>query len=168
MIGFPYDDLDGWRAVYPAEVFIAQFDRVSAGFEQAIATLKLALQANQEQLQIAERRAAAEELNVAEAAAVHFRSTANQARFVITRRALAQAKTAEAARPLLDKLEHVLRDEISLAGRLYAIQSRDSRIGFEASNQYYYVGVDLAEKVLNCQDLLARWLTAQRAKISRF
>jgi hypothetical protein len=88
MIGFPYDDLEGWRAVYPAEGFIAQFDKISAGFDQAIATLKLALQANQKQLQIAERRAAAEELNVAEA--VHFRSTANQARFVITRRALAR------------------------------------------------------------------------------
>ena len=40
----------------------------------------------------------------------------------------------------------------------------DSRIGFEASNQYYYVPLDLVEKVLNCRDLLDRWLPAQRAK----
>jgi hypothetical protein len=60
-------------------------------------------------------------------------------------------------------LERLLCTEIELAVRLHAVQSRDSRIGFEASNQYYYVPVDLAEKVINCQDLLARWLPAQRS-----
>ena len=55
-------------------------------------------------------------------------------------------------------MEDVLRQEIVLAKRLHVheIQSRDSRIGFEASNQYYYVTGDLMEKVLNCRDLLAR------------
>ncbi len=28
MVGFPYDDLDGWRAVYPADVFAAQLERL--------------------------------------------------------------------------------------------------------------------------------------------
>ena len=53
-------------------------------------------------------------------------------------------------------MENVLKAEIALARRLHGIQSRDSRIGFEASNQYYYVPVDLMEKVLNCRDLLGR------------
>ena len=52
-------------------------------------------------------------------------------------------------------MEHVLRQEIELAKRLHEIQSRDSRIGFEASNQYNSVPVDLMEKVLNCRHLLA-------------
>ena len=39
-----------------------------------------------------------------------------------------------------------------------------SRIGFEASNQYYYVPVDLAEKILNCRDLLDRWLPAEKKR----
>ena len=65
---------------------------------------------------------------------------------------------------MLDILEKVLKDEINLAQRLHVIQSRDSRIGFEASNQYYYVGVDLAEKILNCRNLLDRWIPAQRGK----
>jgi hypothetical protein len=55
-------------------------------------------------------------------------------------------------------MERLLRAEIESARRLHAIQSRDSRIGFEATNQYYYVPVDLAEKVINCHDLLTRWL----------
>ena len=48
----------------------------------------------------------------------------------------------------------ILESEISLARRLHAIQLRDSRIGFEASNQYYYVPQDLLEKILNCRFLL--------------
>ena len=48
--------------------------------------------------------------------------------------------------------------------RLHAIQARDSRIGFEATTQYYYVPVDLGEKVLNGRDLLDRWLPSERAR----
>src|ERR1035437_8999734 len=45
MVGFPYDDLDAWRAVYPAEVFIGQFEKVATGFEHAHANLTAAFQA---------------------------------------------------------------------------------------------------------------------------
>ena len=48
----------------------------------------------------------------------------------------------------------ILLAEIDLAKRLFAIQSRDSRIGFEASNHYFYVPADLAEKIINCKHLL--------------
>jgi hypothetical protein len=93
---------------------------------------------------------------VAEAAAIHFRSAANQARFVLARRALAAAKVPAETAPQIAALERVLNEELSLARRLHRIQSEDSRIGFEASNHYFYVPVDLAEKILNCRDLLAR------------
>jgi hypothetical protein len=95
---------------------------------------------------------------VAETAGIHFRSTANQARFVIARRAVLAAKSAGEAAPHAATLERVLKDEIGLAQRLHQLQSGDSRFGFEASNQYFYVPVDLVEKVVNCRDLLTRWL----------
>ncbi|HLK56923.1 MAG TPA: hypothetical protein VKU00_10180 [Chthonomonadaceae bacterium] len=162
MIGFPYDDLDTWRAVYPPEVFIGQFEKVADGFEAALRDLEATLPAasgtaKQRESLLAERR-------VAEAAAIHFRSTAHQARFVLLRRALEAAKTPEEARPILAELEQILSAEIALAHRLYTLQSQDSRLGFEASNQYYYVPVDLLEKILNCVDLRDRWLPAQRAR----
>lgn len=162
MVGFPYDDLDSWRAVYPPEVFIEQLEKVADGFEQAIG----GVQADPQPLntRIPEHLALREELRIMEASALHFRSVANQARFVLARNALAAAQTADAARPLLLELERVLNAEIALARRLYAIQSRDSRIGFEATNHYYYVPLDLVEKVLNSRDLLDRWLPAQRAR----
>lgn len=162
MIGFPYDDLERWRAVYPPEVFIAQFNRVADGFEQALARLKEAVSENSASLAPPQKAALAEELSVAEAAAIHFRTVANQARFVVARDALTQAKTPDEKRPLLAELQQVLNDEIALARRLFALQTADSRLGFESSNQYYYVPLDLVEKALNCRDLLDRWLTAQK------
>lgn len=166
MVGFPYDNLDGWRAVYPAEIFIAQLERVASGFEQGIARLRDALvrlTADDAPHQAAVLR----ELGVADAAAIHFRSVANQSRFVLDRNHLAGLRTAAEAGPVLQSLESTLRSELALARRLHAIQTADSRIGFEASNQYFYVPLDLVEKVLNCHDLLDRWLPAERAARNR-
>jgi hypothetical protein len=146
--------LNGWRAIYPPEIFVQQFERVADGFDHALAELKT-VTAQGQGATSAQRQALAEECGVAEAAAIHFRSSANQARFVVARQAVTSAKTVDDAAPHRAAMDKVLRDEIALARRLYAIQSRDSRIGFEASNQYYYVPVDLMEKVLNCHDLLA-------------
>jgi hypothetical protein len=156
MVGFPYDDLDGWRAVYPPEIFIGQFEKLAAGFEQAHESLAAALQTHRSTLLAEQRTAVAQELNVGEAAAIHFRSIANQARFILARRQLKEANSPDRAQSARAELERLLRAEMGLARRLHAIQSRDSRIGFEASNEYFYVPLDLAEKVINCQDLLMR------------
>jgi hypothetical protein len=77
---------------------------------------------------------------------------------------LAAAKSGEQARPALQALEELTHSELTLALRLHALQSVDSRLGFEATNHYYFVPADLVEKVLNCRDLLDRWLPAQRVK----
>jgi hypothetical protein len=155
--GFPLDDVDAWRGVYPTEVFAAQFERVASGFDQAIARLRANVgpEVSPE---------LAEEMRVAEACAIHFRSVANQTRFVALRDRLPQVQTAGEALASLDEIEKIVREEEDLAIRLHAIQQRDSRIGFEAACQYFYIGVDLGEKVINCQDLLSRWLSEQRAK----
>ena len=146
--------------MFPPKVFIGQFLKIAEGFETAIAELHqtfVTLPPGPEQ------NALAAELRVARAAAVHFRSTANQARFVLTRDALATAKSAAEAGPLKTILEKTLRTEIDLAKQLFDIQTHDSRIGFEASNHYFYVPLDLAEKVLNCRYLLEDWLPRQLA-----
>jgi hypothetical protein len=155
MVGFPYDDLDTWRSIYPADVFIGQMDKVARGFYKAASDLK-ALSQPPAELQL--------ETGLIEAAAIHFRSTANQARFVQARRRLSEAKTSENAARELSTLSEIIQGEMELAQRLHALQSRDPRIGFEASNQYYYIPIDLMEKVLNCRDLLDRWIPAQRAR----
>ncbi len=161
MVGFPYDDLDAWRAVYPPEVFIQQLNHVADGFDQALRQLQSATAERQPKALATHRQALEAEVRVAEAAMIHFRSAANQARFVLARGAVLAARTPEERAPHLLELARVLNDEIALARRLFQLQSRDSRLGFEASNHYFYVPCDLQEKVLNCRHLLDRWLAAQ-------
>ncbi|HOJ31951.1 MAG TPA: hypothetical protein PKY35_04580 [Candidatus Hydrogenedentes bacterium] len=163
MCGFPYDDLDSWRVIYPADVFANQLEKVAQGFENALTELRTRM-GSVDVRRSAHREAIESECRIAEAAALHFRSAANQARFVAARRALDQAQTPEVAAPLLTELERILRDEIDVAKRLYAIQICDSRIGFEATNHYFYVPIDLVEKVVNCRDLLDRWLPQQHVR----
>lgn len=163
MVGFPYDDLDAWRAVYPPEIFIQQLNRVADGFDQALQQLRTSTADTRRNASPSQRQALEAEVRVAEAAMIHFRSAANQARFVIARGATLAARTPEERAPHLLELERVLKDEIALAHRLFQLQSRDSRLGFEASNHYFYVPDDLREKILNCLDLLKRWLPTLRS-----
>ena len=51
----------------------------------------------------------------------------------------------------------ILNREIELARRMFELSSADSRLGYEASNHYFYVPLDLVEKVINCEDLKTRF-----------
>ncbi len=132
MVGIPYDDLDAWRSVYPAEVFLGQLETVAAGFEAALTALRSAVPRWPAAL--------AEEAGCIEAAAIHYASVANQARFVMAR------KVGDR-----ESVRRIARAESVLAVRMHALQSRDARFGFEASNQYFYTPLDLVEKVVNAE-----------------
>ena len=136
-VGIPYDDLKAWAR------------HLSSGhFRFAVGKSCRGLRGCYRQTSRCDRRAAAplaEELLFAEAAALHFASVANQSRSVIAR------DSGESA-----SLLRLIGAEVKLAIRLHALQSRDSRIGFEASNQYYYTPHHLVEKVINC-----RWLESR-------
>jgi hypothetical protein len=156
---YPFDDVDTWRGPYPAETFADQFALVASGFRDTLTSL-------QQEIGAETTPELAKEMGVAEACAINFQSVSNQTRFVGLRDQLAKETDPVKANALLDSIEALLHDEIDLARRLHEIQSSDSRIGFEAACQYFYVSVDLGEKVLNCQDLLTRWIPEQRTNYS--
>jgi hypothetical protein len=54
------------------------------------------------------------------------------------------------------EIKRCLESEIVLARELFTLTREDSRIGFEPSCQYFYLPLDLVEKVINC-----RWLLRQ-------
>jgi hypothetical protein len=150
MVGFPYDDLDGWRSVYPADVFANQLRKVTAGFEKGAEQLrKTAPQAT------FHREERVDQARIAEAVALHYGSVANQADFVRIRNSMPNMSEVD-RKSAQEDIRQLLVSELDKAKRLHAIQIADSRIGFEASNQYYYVPVDLIEKVINVEDLLSR------------
>ncbi len=153
MVGFPYDDVDGWRGPYPAEVFVNQFAKVASGWKAGLAELQRAVAAAPPD-RAADARA---EMAFAEAAWLHFRSVVNQAKFTLARNALlaGDKPPAPADRPgLAERMRTAAMDEVDAARRLYTLARQDSRIGYEASNHYYYVPVDLVEKVVNCRHVL--------------
>lgn len=132
IVGIGYDDLPRWRANYPADVFISQLEKTADGFFAAVKKLKTGLPKPSEAMR--------EQMRFAEVAAIHWKSVALQSRYVKARGD--EARKTERA--------ELMKQEIALAKELHALQSADARIGFEASNQYYYVPLDLVEKVVRC------------------
>jgi hypothetical protein len=146
MVGFPYDDVDAWRGPYPADVFVGQLRKVTAEWQAGLTELERAVQASSVKV----RDAARVEFRLARAAFLHFGSVANQAEFIRARGAYGRDSRGGAR----DELRKLLQSEADAARELYSLQTLDSRIGFEASNHYYYLPQDLQEKLVNCHHLL--------------
>lgn len=163
MVGFAYDDLDKWRTVYPPEVFMDLLDSVSCGFDRTISELSGSISPEEH-----ENTNLAREIDIARTVSIHMKSVSNQARFILLRDKLNTPMTYKVAAGLLDDLKMIIADETELAKELYKIQLHDSRIGFEASNQYYYLPVDLVEKVLNCRYLIDTWLPEKKKQIFKY
>jgi hypothetical protein len=145
MLGFPYDDLDAWRSIYPADVFLRAFKHITTGWEnglklldKAISKIPNCLMKNFDELK-----------RYAAASYCHFKSTENQICFIIMR----------SEEQLSEEIVALLQNEIELCKCLATLQGQDSKIGFEASNHYYYTPNLLMEKVLNCRDIISRYLS---------
>jgi hypothetical protein len=159
MTGFPYDDLNTWRGPYPSAVFAGQFTKLAESWRTALDEFQQVV----EHAAADKRANAATDLRLAQAAGLHFRSVANQARFILARDALRKPGTPVAERQRLRaEMVRTLDEEIVLARELFTLTQADSRIGFEASNHYFYVPLDLVEKVINC-DWLRQALRKQSA-----
>jgi hypothetical protein len=156
MVGFPYDDVEGWRGIYPAEVLAVQFAKMAAGWQDGLANYERALSKIDTSVEQANARG---DLIVAKAVGLHFDSVANQIQFVLARNALLSGKLSKPERDVkIHLIKEIAADEIENARRLFTLAREDPRIGFEASNHYYYLPLDLVEKVINCEYILNAWL----------
>ncbi len=153
MVGFPYDDVNGWRGPYPADVFAEQFAKVASGWKGGLPEME-------EAARKAPRDKAADaqaEYRFARAAQFHFQSVVNQVRFTVARNALldkSKALDGDQRSALIEEMRQAAQNEIEVARGLFTLAMEDSRIGFEASNHYYYLPIDLVEKVINCRYIL--------------
>jgi len=141
MIGFPFDDLFVWRGDhYPEDIFEEVFRQISEEWKCGVEILQ-----RTEHLTTASEHENWQDLmNVAETIYCHFRSTYLQICFVRRR---------DSGNDYCE----IVSEEEALAIELYQVMRRDSRIGFEASNHYFYVENDLKEKVLNCRSVLKKY-----------
>jgi len=159
MVGFPYDDVEGWRAIYPADVLAKQFEIIATGWREGLSIFAGAIDKTQTP---AQRAHAQSDFGVAEAAGLHFDSVARQIRFILARDALRSESLSPSERAeTIAKLGTIIAAEIDNAKRLFTLTCHDPRIGFEASNHYYYLPLDLVEKVINCEYARNVWLVQQ-------
>jgi hypothetical protein len=150
MVGFPYDDLKGWSGPYPTETLISQFEKVADMWEKGLKYLENAAELAEEE---AFKTILLEDLNLAKAAFLHFLSVGQQGRFIELRDMWNASQKTD--KVLQEEMVTILLKEKQTALDLLEVSSKDSRIGFEASNQYYYVPQDLLEKIINCEKLIA-------------
>ena len=130
MTCYAYDDLEKWRQIYPVDIFENQFAKLCGKWEEGLALLT----DDGSELWI-----------MANAAYCQFRSSLNQIRFYRARNAGEKAAMREAA-----------EQELAVTEKMLSLMNRDASIGFEAANHYYYSKGNLAEKIVNCHDVLRR------------
>ena len=139
MIGFPYDDIFSWRSSghYPESVYREAYSDMCRIWKEGLDLLDEA-----EKIISPEYKDNLAELkNISVVCYCHFKTTLNQVDFIIRRRENLPCRD-------------IYLDEIALALAERRAMAQDSRIGYEASNHYYFTRNDLAEKIINCTFLL--------------
>lgn len=132
MTCFAYDDLDGWRSVYPPDTFEHQFFKLCTEWEKGLALLP-----NDPQN---------ERVQMAWATYYLFRSSLDQIRFIRARDSGRRADAVKAA-----------RSELKTATAMLALMNQNAAIGYEAANHYYFSKGQLAEKIINCHNVIKRF-----------
>ncbi len=128
MTGFTYDDLDSWRSIYPEDVFVNQFKKLSDKWKEG--------------LDIIEDMPDCEFKQTALGGFLLFNSSYNQAMYVVARRNDDKQKMLEAV--LKEKNNALL---------MLDIMKKNPSFGYEAANHYYFNKGMLAEKVICCDYL---------------
>ena len=76
---------------------------------------------------------------------IHLKSGAEQGRFIDARNRLATAKSEAERQALRNIMRKALEAERNLIVQMLPLCSEESSIGYESSNQYFYVPLDLIE-----------------------
>ena len=134
MVTFAHDSYDDWRGTYSLDEFLSLLDSLLEDWGRGLELLR-GLDGND---------AFCELCRFAEVVYVNIKSMAVQTRYNVAR---------DEGR--LDDIPALLREEGRLARRLYALAASDSRIGYEASNHYYFTQNNFLEKLI-CLDRLER------------
>ncbi|MAE63292.1 MAG: hypothetical protein CMJ18_03395 [Phycisphaeraceae bacterium] len=151
MVGIPYDDVERWRGPYPPQILAQQLEKVADGWDQGLEELAQAANEAPE-----DANGASEQVAFAEAAALIFRSSARQVRIILARDEITSARD-DARRRIQERLDDLLEAESDAALRMLEISCNHDCIGFEASNHYFFLPIDLVEKVVCCAHLRERY-----------
>ncbi|MBQ4516661.1 MAG: hypothetical protein II978_07720 [Clostridia bacterium] len=128
MTGYSYDDIDTWRANYPREVYLNQYKKLSDKWREGLELIK-----NMPECEFTQAAWAGYAL---------FYSSYLQSEFILSRDGGDK-----------EKLAKILSEERDLAFKMYQLMNKNSLIGYEAANHYYFNKGMMAEKVICCEYL---------------
>lgn len=140
MTGFPYDDTESWRAIFPIEVYETQLEQLTEIWKEGLD--KLIANA------VIDDKNIREFCEVATAGYCIFRSTYLQTKYNRLRDEYNNGKTE-----ICREIHAILDEEEKLAVMLYNAASNNSTIGYETANHYFFNKYSLAEKVVNIEYL---------------
>ncbi len=146
MILFPYDAYLSWKGAYPASVVQDLLAKLSRRWAEGLAVL--------EKISVHSSLDARLELAIARTCYTHFASVANQIEFYLLRDEAPQT-SASRSTAIRRRMIQLAQEERRLALLQYKVTCQESLIGYEASNHYYYTPIDLLEKLLNCDQVIA-------------
>lgn len=129
MTCFAYDDLESWRSIYPVEVYEDQYASLCKKWAKGLELLK--------------DEPESETLVMARAAYCLFASSLNQIRFLRARDAGDRVTAL-----------HMVKEELKITHKMLEQMNKNASIGFEAANHYYFSKGQLAEKIINCYQMI--------------
>lgn len=157
MVGIPYDDLDSWQSIYPTDTWIHQMEKVAAGFDLGYRELEKAFKAAGKK----KRPTIQKEMDRAKVINLHFSSIILQAKFIRERNNYLNATDKDVRLNSLKIMEECATQEKINVKKLLPLALHDPTIGYESSNQYFYIPQDLKEKYINLNHTLM-WLRNER------
>ncbi len=133
MVTYPFDDADGWCGTYSKEAFVKCLEKMLNLWEEGLDMIS-DVKGNEEFEQLK---------RYAKVFRLHFRSFLNSLNFIEAREKFDEAS-----------LGQIIENEKAFTKELYAIAGKDCRIGYEASNHYYYTQNTFLEKIICLESLL--------------
>ena len=153
MTGIPYDDLDSWRGPYPPLVFAAQMEKMAAGVERGTGPAADGRGTDSRPAACGRRGG----IDFRPGSSPVFPKRGQSDAVCVARDALARSKPALAPdqrRQRLEEIRRIVRGELAIAREMFTLANRNSCVGFEPASQYFYLPLDLVEKVFSCRQIL--------------
>lgn len=133
MVGYAFDDAEKWLEKYPYDVFMRQTEKLLDEWRRGLDILRSIDDATE---------STAELLLFAEVAYIHFESDLLHTEYAVLKRDIRKNKA---------RLAELADLSSSAAEKLLALSVQDGRVGYEASNHYYYTPNLLKEKIINLE-----------------
>ncbi len=128
MTCYSYDDLEGWCSIYPQDVYVNQLKMLAEGWKLGLDEIKDMPDCSFKQ--------------AAFGGYALFYSSYLQAEFILSRDGGNKEHILE-----------ILEKEKELALLMYDLMQKNSAIGYEAANHYFFNKGMLAEKIISCEYL---------------